>query len=39
LRRHFDDFEVLFYEDVERPEALARLVARNNHHRATEPPR
>jgi len=37
LRRHFDDFEVLFYEEVERPEAIARLVARNNHHRATEP--
>jgi tellurite methyltransferase len=36
LRRHFDDFEVLFYEEVERPEAVARLVARKNHHRATE---
>ena len=36
LRQHFDDFEVAFYEEVERPEAVARLVARKNHHRATE---
>jgi SAM-dependent methyltransferase len=28
LHRLFDDFEVVFYEEVERPEAVARLVAR-----------
>ena len=28
LRRAFDDFEVLFYDEVSEPEALARLVAR-----------
>jgi SAM-dependent methyltransferase len=30
LRGRFDGFEVLFYEEVLRPEALARLVARKN---------
>jgi tellurite methyltransferase len=39
LRRYFDDFEVVFYEEVERPEAVARLVARSHHHSATEPQR
>jgi len=29
LRRHFDGFEVLFYEEVLAPDALARLVARS----------
>jgi len=28
LRRRFDGFEVLFYEEVREPEALARIVAR-----------
>jgi tellurite methyltransferase len=28
LRRHFEGFEVLFYEEVEMPEAVARIVAR-----------
>jgi tellurite methyltransferase len=28
LRQRFDDFEVVSYEEVERPEAVARLVAR-----------
>ena len=30
LRGRFDGFDVLFYEEVLRPEALARLVARRN---------
>lgn len=30
LRERFDGFDVLFYEEVLRPEALARLVARKN---------
>ncbi|MCU1382569.1 MAG: Methyltransferase type 12, partial [Acidobacteria bacterium] len=29
LRRRFDGFEVLFYEEVTDPDALARLVARS----------
>lgn len=28
LRRHFEDFDVLFYGEVAAPEAMARLVAR-----------
>jgi 2-polyprenyl-3-methyl-5-hydroxy-6-metoxy-1,4-benzoquinol methylase len=28
LRRRFDGFDVLFYEEVARPEAVARIVAR-----------
>jgi tellurite methyltransferase len=28
LARHFDGFEVLFYEEVDSPEAVARIVAR-----------
>jgi tellurite methyltransferase len=28
LRRYFDDFEIVFYEEVSSPEAVARLVAR-----------
>ena len=39
LRRHFDDFELLFYEEVEQPEAVARLVGRKTSDRATEPSR
>jgi tellurite methyltransferase len=30
LRRAFDTFEVLFYEEVHSPEAVARIVARRN---------
>ena len=30
LRVRFDGFDVLFYEEVHRPEAVARLVARKN---------
>jgi SAM-dependent methyltransferase len=29
LRRHFDDFDVLFYDEVLAPDALARLVAQS----------
>jgi len=39
LRRHFDDFELLFYEEVEQPEAVARLVGRKTSDRATAPSR
>ena len=28
LRRHFEGFDVLFYEEVDAPEAVARIVAR-----------
>ena len=28
LRQHFEDFEIVFYEEVTSPEAVARLVAR-----------
>jgi tellurite methyltransferase len=29
LRRHFDGFEVMFFEEVQAPDAMARLVARS----------
>ena len=29
LRRHFDEFDVMFYEEIGAPDAVARLVARS----------